>query len=99
MKVKIANKFIDKLIGLMFKKNINYGLLIENCKSIHTFFMLENIDVILLDKNYEILKIDKNVKPNKVIIYKTKKRTNILELPGNSSLNLKINQVIDFNNL
>ena len=99
MKIIKANTFKTKLLGLMFKKNINYGLLIINCKSIHTFFMKENIDVILLDKNNKILKINKNIKPNKIIIFKTKKRTNILELPNNSSLNLKINEVIDFNNL
>ena len=49
MKVKIAKSFKDKLLGLMYQKNIDYGLLITNCKSIHTFFMLENIDVLLLD--------------------------------------------------
>lgn len=99
MKIIIANNFKDKLLGLMFKKNINYGLLIKNCKSIHTFFMLENIDVLLLDQNNCILKINRNVKPNKIVIYKTKKRTNILELPSNSSLSLKVNEIIDLNSL
>lgn len=99
MKVIIAKSFKDKLFGLMFKKNINYGLLLNNCKSIHTFFMLENIDVLLLDKNNKILEINRNINPNKIIIFKTKKRTNILELPNNSSLNLKVNQIIDFNSL
>ena len=99
MKIKKANNFKDKLLGLMFKKNIDYGILIMNCKSIHTFFMRESIDIILLDKENKILKINRNIKPNKIIIYKTKKRTNILELPNNSSLNLNINEVIDFNNL
>ena len=99
MKIITAIKFKDKLIGLMFKKNINYGLLIKKCKSIHTFFMKENIDVILLDKNNKILSIKRNIKPNKIIIFKTKKRTNILELPNNSSKNLKVNDIIDFKNL
>ena len=99
MKIIIANKFKDKLIGLMFKKNINYGLLIKNCKSIHTFFMKEPIDILLLDKNNNILKINRNVKPNKILIYKIKKRTNILELPNSSSLNYKVNDIIDFDNL
>ena len=34
MKIIYARSFKDKLIGLMGKKDINYGLLIENCKSI-----------------------------------------------------------------
>ncbi len=99
MKIVIATSFKDKLIGLMNKKNIDYGLLIKNCKSIHTFFMLENIDVILLDKNNKILKIKRNVKPNKIIFFNHKKRTNILELPSNSSFNLNINDILDLNNL
>lgn len=99
MKVIVAENFKDKLFGLMHKKNIDYGLLIKNCKSIHTFFMLEPIDVLLLDKENKILSIKRNVFPNKIVIFNNKKRTNILELPNNSSLNLKVNQIIDFDNL
>lgn len=99
MKILIADNFKDKLLGLMNKKNINYGLLIKNCKSIHTFFMLENIDILLLDQNNRILKINRNVKPNKILIFNNKKRTNILELPNNSSIKFKVNDIIDFNNL
>jgi len=61
--IKIANTFRKKLMGLMLKKNINYGLLIPNCKSIHTFNMLEDIDVLLLDSNFMVLMINKNKFP------------------------------------
>ena len=94
MKIVIADNFKDKLLGLMGKKNINYGLLIKNCKSIHTFFMKESIDVLLLDNKNKILDIKINVKPNKIVIFKNKKRTNILEIPNNSSLKYNINDVI-----
>ena len=99
MKIVVASSFKDKLFGLMAKKNIDYGLLIINCKSIHTFFMLECIDVLLLDRDNRILEINRNISPNKVLVFKNKKRTNILELPNNSSLNLNIGEIIDFNNL
>lgn len=99
MKVIVAESFKDKLLGLMNKKNIDYGLLIKECKSIHTFFMLESIDVLLLDQDNRILMINRNVNPNRILIFNNKKRTNILELPNNSSLNLKVNDVIDFDNL
>ena len=98
MKIVVANKFKDKLIGLMGKKNINYSLLIKNCKSIHTFFMKESIDILLLDKNNKILDIKRNIKPNKIIIFKTKKRTNILEMPNNSSLKYNVNNIIKLDN-
>ncbi|MBQ3021355.1 MAG: DUF192 domain-containing protein [Bacilli bacterium] len=99
MKVLIAKSFKDRFFGLMNKRNIDYGLLFNNCKSIHTFFMRENIDVILLDKNNKVLKINRNIKPNRILIFNYKKRTNILELPSNSSLNIHINDIIDLNNL
>jgi len=98
MKTIIANRFKDRFLGLMGKKNINYSLLIINCKSIHTFFMKENIDVLLLDKNNKILDIKRNIPPNKILIFKTKKRTNILEMPNNSSIKYKINDNIKLEN-
>ncbi|CCY94022.1 uncharacterized protein BN804_00515 [Firmicutes bacterium CAG:884] len=56
MELKYAKKFKDRLIGLMFKKNINYCLCFSKCNSIHTFFMKENIIVVFTDKNKNILK-------------------------------------------
>ena len=90
--IKICNKFYDRLLGLMMKKNINYGLCFPKCNSIHTFFMLENIDVIMTDKNYNILYIYKNLKPNKIILPK-KNVYYTFELPANKfdfNINAKI---------
>ena len=78
--IKEAKGFKDRLIGLMFKKNINYGMLFKNCRSIHTFFMFDNIDVIATDKDDKIVKIVKNVKPNRILIFKKNVR-NIYEMP------------------
>ena len=80
--IYIANTFFSKFKGLMGKKNINYGLLLTNTNGIHTFFMKENIDVLLLDKNYKIVKTYKSVKPNRVILPK-KSVVHTLELPNN----------------
>lgn len=59
IKVKVAFEFLDRLVGLMFKKEVKNadGLLIKSCNSIHTFFMKFPIHVIFLDKNYRIVKI------------------------------------------
>lgn len=78
--IKVAKKFKDRLIGLMFKKNIKYGISFRNCRSIHTFFMFEEIDVIATDKKDNILKKYKNVKPWKILIA-PKNTKNIYELP------------------
>lgn len=80
IKIKEAKSFKDRLLGLMFKKNISYGLLFDNCRSIHTFFMKEEIDIIATDEKDNIIKQYKNVKPWKVLIApKSTKR--IYELP------------------
>ena len=81
IKIKEAKTFWSKFKGLMLKKNIDYGLLLKNTNGIHTFFMLDNIDVILLDKDYKVIKIIENVKPWRIILPK-KNVKHTLELPS-----------------
>ncbi len=83
IEIRTAKTFKERLLGLMFKKNINYGLLFKNCRSIHTFFMLESIDVIATDKNYNVVRTYKNVKKNRILIA-PKNTNNIYELPKNT---------------
>jgi len=83
IEIREARKFKDRLIGLMFKKNIKYGLLFRNCKSIHTFFMFDKIDVIATDKNGNVIKKYTNLKPWKILIA-PKDTKNIYELPKNT---------------
>ena len=70
LKIKVCNNIFNRFLGLMFKKNIDYGLCFPKCNSIHTFFMKIPIDVIMTDKNYNILYIFNNLKPNKIILPK-----------------------------
>ena len=81
--IKVANTFFKRLFGLMFKKNITYGLLFKNCRSVHTFFMFTTIDIVATNKNDKIIKTYKNVKPCKIIIA-PKNTKNIYELPKNT---------------
>ena len=69
IELKEAKSFKEKLIGLMFKKNITYALKFR-CNGIHTFFMREKIDVIICDKNNKILYIYKDLKKNRIILPK-----------------------------
>ena len=91
-KINKANTFFKRLTGLMFKKNIKEGLFIPKCNNIHTFFMKDNIDVIMLDKNKKIVLIKKNLEKNK-IIYK-KEAYHTIELPKNSIENLNLNETL-----
>lgn len=104
MKVIINNKeinlieaktFYTRLKGLMFKKNIQEGIFFPKCNSIHTFFMKEPIDLIMVDKAFNVVLIKKNLKKNK-IIYK-KEAYHTIELPFNSmkDLSLQTLNIID----
>ena len=67
--LKIANTPFKRLKGLMLTKNINYCLRLKT-KSIHTMFMKEDIDILMTDKDNNVLYAFKNIKKNKVIIKK-----------------------------
>lgn len=92
---KECKTFTSRLKGFMFKKNINTFLYFNNCNSIHTFFMKENIDVLLCNKNNQILYYYKNLSPNRIILPK-KYVTKVIELPTNYFNNIKINEKVEF---
>ena len=81
-KIKLieANSFLKKLKGFMFQTNINYCLRFKT-NSIHTFFMKENIDIVMTDKFNNVLYIFNNVTKNKIIIKKNVYYT--YEFPNN----------------
>ena len=81
--VKIASGFVDRLIGLMFRKEMNgfKGLWLKPCNSIHTCFMRYDIDVLFLDKNNKIVRIFRSMRPWRMTrIYFTV--SSVLELKG-----------------
>ena len=81
IEMKNCNTFFSRLKGFMFKKNINSALLFNKCNSIHTFFMKENIDVIMCDSENNILFFYKDLPKNKVILPK-KGVTKVFETPN-----------------
>lgn len=68
--IKVCNNLFNRFKGFMFKKNINTPLVFPKCNSIHTFFMLKPIDIIMTDKNFNILYIYKKFKPWHIILFK-----------------------------
>ena len=94
MKIITAKTYMQKLTGLMGKKNINYGMFFHGVSSIHTFFMKESIDVIGLNDAMIVTSIYENVKPNKILILKNASHT--LELPKGESKRYHIGQKVKF---
>lgn len=105
MKLKYDNKeikliecksFFSRLKGFMFKRNINYALLFDKCNSIHTFFMKEKIDVIMLDKDNVIRYYYKNLDKNK-IVWPKHNACKTIELPVNY-FKIKLNTLVEMEN-
>ena len=88
-----ANTFFKRFKGFMFQKNINYSLRFKT-SSIHTFFMKQNIDIVMTDKDNNVLYIFNNIKKNKIIIKKHVYYT--YEFPSNFiNEDIKIIKVIE----
>ena len=82
LNLKECKSFSSRLFGFMFKKSINSALLFDRCNSIHTFFMKENIDVIMCDKDNNILYYYNDLKKNKIILPK-RDVYKVIETPSN----------------
>lgn len=82
-RLAIADKFWPRLLGLMGKKMLINGcaLLLFPCSSIHTFFMRFPIDVVYIDRDWNIVKTVKNLQPWKVD-FGSRKARYTLELPA-----------------
>lgn len=95
--IKIADSSFSRIKGFMFKKEINNGLLIKPCNSIHTFFMQKNIDVLYLDKQGVIIKMVHSMKPWRIGPLVLNARA-VIELPENTikEMNIKLYDKVYF---
>ena len=92
MKIITLKSFFQKLKGLMFEKEkITYGVRMKT-NGIHTFFMKQNIDVIIVDKNYKILYKKDNMSKNKIT--GCFKGMHTLELPIGSNKYFNVGDII-----
>jgi len=81
--IYLASSFFERLMGLMFKKNINYGLIFYNPGSLQTSFMREPIDILFWDKDKKIIKVIEKMKPWRITGLNLKAKA-ALELPQGS---------------
>jgi hypothetical protein len=85
--VMVADNFWTRFKGLMGKKSETIeqmgGLLIKPCSQIHTFFMKCAIDVIYLDRDNRIIKIEEAIPPGKCCKL-VKGSKSLVEFPINS---------------
>lgn len=87
-KLASCTTFYSRLMGNMFKKKVKC-LVFPKVNSIHTFFMLNDIDVIMLDRDFKVIYIYKGLKPWRIVLPK-KRSYYVIELPINSVGSLEI---------
>lgn len=92
-----AESFYLRFTGFMFKEEAGYALFFKNCRSIHTFFMRFDLDIIYLDKYNKVIKIIKQLKPFKIAL-PVKGTVSIMEIPSNMINNIEFlfSKFIDF---
>ena len=80
--VALANSFLTKLSGYMFRKQPHLpGILFKTSGSMQTTFMRFNLDIIFLNKDLEVITILRDVKPWRMTkIYS--KTEQVLEVPS-----------------
>ncbi len=68
--VVLCERFFLRLKGNMGRKNIQDILLFPKCNSIHTFFMREAIDVVMISKENQVLYVRNHLTPYHIILPK-----------------------------
>lgn len=65
----IADAFGKRFLGLMGRRALleGEGLMLTPCSAIHTFFMRMEIDVLYINREGQVMKVDVNVKPWKIL--------------------------------
>lgn len=66
--LELKTSFLEKMKGLLGVGYLskNRGIVLENCKQVHTFGMRFPIDILVLDKNLNIIDFVYRMKPNRI---------------------------------
>ena len=97
-KLLVADTFSEKFKGLIPFKGLSpeQGLLIPECRSIHTFLMHFAIDCYFLNEENRVLKIARNVEPCRMA-FGSWGTEHVLEVASESgkSLNIDLNDLLE----
>ena len=80
-KAKVARTFRERTRGLIGTKSLapNEGLLIEKCNAIHMCFMSFPIDAYFLDKDNQVVKVVRNIRPWRLWVWGGWRAVKVLE--------------------
>src|SRR3989442_9931953 len=84
-RVNIADSIAGRLIGLLGRRSLkpDGGVWIVPANSIHTIGMLFSFDVVMIDKNFNVVSVKEFVKPFRIILPKLRAES-VIELPAHT---------------
>lgn len=92
-RVRRADNWLERTVGFLPRGSIapEEGLWFEGCRAIHTLGMRTPLDVVFLDRDYRIVKIEPNVTPHKLHVGARNAHVVAEFGPGFSSANPSLN--------
>jgi uncharacterized membrane protein (UPF0127 family) len=66
--VELAVGLRDRMVGLLGRDSLGGGkaMYLSPCNCIHTFFMRFNLDLIFLDRSQRVVRIVREIRPNRI---------------------------------
>ncbi|MCX7945144.1 MAG: DUF192 domain-containing protein [Deltaproteobacteria bacterium] len=95
----LTENFLERALGLMFKSSpLGFdALVIDKCDAVHSFFMRFDIDLIFLNREKIVMKIQKRLTPFKISSFVTGAYYVIETISHeNTEENFSCGDVIDF---
>jgi uncharacterized membrane protein (UPF0127 family) len=85
-----AESYIQRFRGLQFARSLDpdCGLLLRNCRSVHTLCMRFSIDLFFLSADWEIHEVWTDVKPWRIVIPRPKQIAHVIELAAGHDRNI-----------
>ena len=77
----VAKSFFQRLRGLMGRRHLppGEGMLILKCNAIHTCFMRFAIDATFLDRDDNVVKVVRNIRPWRLFVWGGRHAAKVLE--------------------
>lgn len=81
VRAEVARTFWQRFKGLMGRKTLprGEGMLILKCNSIHTCFMRFPIDATFLDRDDNVVKVVRNIRPWRLFVWGGSRAVKVLE--------------------
>ena len=75
-----ARSFGSRLRGLALRDEAGWALLIRRCRCVHTFGMRFALDLVWLDAEGRVMRVDRGVRPRRVV--RCRKAAAVVEVPS-----------------